>query len=133
LEAYLCPAGVATIGYGTTIYPDKSKVKIGDKLPSKEKAIELFKVNLKEYEGAVDGLLYNVLINQNQYDALVSFVYNLGAGAFAGSTLLKKIKLNPNDLLIKDEFMKWVNVNGKKSNGLIRRRKAEAELYFAKL
>ena len=130
LEAYVCPAGVATIGYGTTRYPDKSKVRIGDKLPSKEKAIELFKVNLKEYEDSVSGLLYNVLINQNQYDALVSFVYNLGTGAFAGSTLLRKIKLNPNDLTIKDEFNKWVNVSGKPSNGLIRRRKEEAALYF---
>jgi lysozyme len=130
LEAYVCPAGVATIGYGTTRYPDKSKVRIGDKLKSKEQAIDLLKVNLIEYESNVSALLYNVIINQNQYDALVSFVYNLGTGAFAGSTLLRKIKLNPNDLTIKDEFNKWVNVSGKPSNGLIRRRKEEAALYF---
>lgn len=131
LAAYVCPAGVATIGYGTTRYPDKSKVKIGDKLTSKDQAIDLLKVNLKEYEDNVSALLYNVIINQNQYDALVSFVYNLGTGAFAKSTLLRKIKLNPNDLTIKDEFAKWINGGGKKLPGLIKRRKEEADLYFS--
>jgi lysozyme len=72
-------------------------------------------------------------VNQNQYDALVSFVFNLGIGAFRKSTLLKKIQANPNDPAIRAEFMKWVNAGGKPLKGLITRRAAEADLYFKPL
>ena len=69
---------------------------------------------------------------QNQFDALVSFAYNLGNGALKGSTLLKKVNANPNDIAIKKEFLKWVNAGGKRLQGLVNRRTEEANLYFSK-
>jgi lysozyme len=130
LEAYLCSSKIATIGFGSTFYPDKTPVKMGDKLKDKQQAEELFKITLQSFESSVSGLFYNVTLNQNQFDALVSFAYNIGPTALASSTLLKKAKVNPNDKTIEAEFNKWVNSGGKKSKGLINRRKAEAKLYF---
>jgi lysozyme len=73
-------------------------------------------------------------VNQNQFDALVSFCYNLGIGAFNSSTLKKKVIANPGDLSIRDEFMKWNKARVKgvltELKGLTNRRKAEADLYF---
>jgi lysozyme len=71
-------------------------------------------------------------INQNQFDALVSFAYNLGPGNLKSSTLLKKVNANPEDESIRLEFMKWVKAGGKTLKGLVRRREAEANLYFKK-
>ncbi len=130
LSAYKCSAGVATIGFGSTFYPNKTPVKMGDKLKNSQEAEELLKLTLFEFEKNVSALFYNVILTQNQFDALVSFAFNLGTGALAGSTLYKKIKINTKDKSITDEFNKWVNAGGVKLPGLIRRRKAEAELYF---
>jgi len=130
LNAYLCTSGVATIGFGSTFYADKSPVKMGDKLKDIQHAEELLKVTLQSFESTINGLFYNITLNQNQFDALVCFVYNIGPNAFAASTLLKKAKVNPNDKTIKLEFNKWINSGGKKSKGLIDRRKAESKLYF---
>ena len=130
LEAYKCSAGVITIGYGSTFYPDKSPIKIGDKLKNKTEAEELLKVTLQGFENTVLGLLYNVTLKQNQFDALVSFAFNVGPTALANSTLLKKIKVNSNDKTIELEFNRWVNGGGVKLPGLVKRRKAEAKLYF---
>lgn len=130
LDAYKCSAGVPTIGYGSTFYPDHKPVKMGDKLKDKNEAEELLKVTLVEFEKNVSALFYNVILKQNQFDALVSFAFNLGTGALAGSTLFRKAKINPNDQTISLEFAKWVNAGGKKLKGLIKRRKAEAKLYF---
>ena len=85
---------------------------------------------LIEFEKNVSALFYNVILKQNQFDALVSFAFNLGTGALAGSTLFRKVKINPNDQTISLEFAKWVNAGGKKLPGLVRRRKAESDLYF---
>ena len=130
LTAYKCSAGVPTIGYGSTFYPDFKPVKMGDKLKSIQEAEELLKVTLIEFEKNVSALFYNVILKQNQFDALVSFAFNLGTGALAGSTLFRKVKINTNDKTIALEFAKWVNAGGKKLPGLIRRRKAESDLYF---
>jgi len=130
LSAYKCSAGVATIGFGSTFYPDKSPVKMGDKLKDIKQAEELLKATLIQFENNVSALFFNVELKQNQFDALVSFAFNLGTGALAKSTLFKKVKLNPNDPTIEIEFNKWVNAGGKKLPGLIRRRKAESKLYF---
>ena len=130
LEAYKCTAGVVTIGFGSTYYADKSPIKMGDKLKDKQQAEELFKITLQTYESSVNGLFHNVELKQNQFDSLVSFAYNVGPGALASSTLYKKAKVNPNDKTIELEFNKWVNSGGKKTKGLIRRRKAESDLYF---
>lgn len=131
LTAYKCPAGKWTIGYGATHYLDGSKVKEGDKLKSKEEAIELLKNMVKSYEASVEKLV-TAQINPNQKDALISFTYNVGALNLGRSTLLKKVNNNPNDKTIKDEFAKWVNADGKVVDGLVRRRKAEADFYFKK-
>jgi len=128
-KAYLCPAGVPTIGYGSTMYSTGIKVKLGDTI-NEHQANELLMWELKNKAIALHGLK----LNQNQFDSCLSFIFNLGIGAFAKSTLKKKILLNPNDATIKAEFMKWnkARVGGEliELKGLTRRRIAEAELYF---
>lgn len=122
LKAYKCPAGIWTIGYGHT-----KSAKPGQVINSTQ-ADELLKADVKVFEKAVNA--QNLNLNQNQFDALVSFTYNVGAGNLQKSTLLKKAKINPNDASIKNEFAKWNKANGKVLPGLTLRRKAEAELYF---
>lgn len=131
LNAYLCSAGVPTIGYGATYYANDQKVKLGDKI-TQEAAEVLLRKTVRSFEQNVAALLNGVQVNSNQFDALVSFAFNLGTAALAKSTLLKKVKANPNDVTIIGEFEKWVNAGGKKSKGLVTRRKKEAELYFSK-
>jgi len=128
LIAYKCPAGVWTIGIGTTLYPNGSKVKQGDVI-TKEQAYDYLKYDLKGIERSIDAFTTD-LINQNQFDSLASFAYNLGCNALKNSTLLKKVNNNPNDASIRTEFNKWVYANGKILQGLVNRRKAEADLYF---
>ena len=123
LTAYLCPSKVPTVGYGHT-----QGVKLGMTITPDE-ANKLLAQDIAEFEAVVDDLVTSKL-NENQYSALVSFAYNCGKPNFERSTLLKKVNLNPNDATIKDEFPKWNKSNGKVSNGLIRRRKVESELYF---
>ena len=126
---YLCPANVPTIGYGTTRYPDGKKVSLSDSPINKDKAIAFLKHDLTVFELAVDAMATDAL-TQNQFNALVSFAYNLGSTALKSSTLLKKVNANPNDQTIKLEFSKWVYANGKKLPGLVARRNKEAEIYF---
>jgi len=123
LTAYLCTSGVPTIGYGHT-----KGVKLGMTITPDE-ANKFLGQDIAEFEAVVDDLVTSKL-NENQYSALVSFAYNCGKPNFERSTLLKKVNLNPNDATIKDEFPKWNKSSGKVSNGLIRRRKVESELYF---
>jgi len=130
LTSYLCSAGVATVGYGATYYQDGSKVKLGQTI-TRDQADQLLKDHLKEFEGSVVGLLNTTKVNQNQFDALVSFCFNLGAGNLAKSQLLRFVKANPKDPKIAAEFAKWNRAGGEVSRGLVRRRKKEAELYFA--
>lgn len=132
LTSYLCSAGVPTIGYGATFYQDGSKVKLGQTITNTQ-ANQLLKDHLKEFEGALIGLLNTTKVNQNQFDALVSFTFNLGAANLAKSQLLRFIKANPNDPKIAAEFAKWNRAGGEVSRGLVRRRKKEAELYFTKI
>jgi lysozyme len=128
LNAYLCPAGIPTIGAGMTFYPSGKKVSIDDKISLTEAKI-YFSAILAKFENAVLRLVKSD-INQNQFDALVSFVYNIGIGAFTKSTLLKRVNENPNDENIKLQFLRWNKAGGRVLNGLTRRRKEEAELYF---
>jgi lysozyme len=134
LEAYLCPSGVPTIGIGATYYKDGRKVQLGDRITQKE-ADELFKFMIEnKFEPQVRMILgeeLNAILPKECKDALVSFCYNCGTGAFSKSTLLKKIRADKNDLVsIKNEFLKWNKSNGKVLNGLTRRRNAEFELYL---
>lgn len=123
-EAYLCPAGVWTIGYGHT-----SDVHRGDRI-DEDAAEDYLREDLDSAEGAV-GKYVRVPLKQGQFDALVSFTFNLGAGNLYNSTLLKKVNRNPDDPAIRQEFEKWVYAGGRVLPGLVERRKAEADLYFA--
>jgi lysozyme len=130
-KPYVCSGGVDTIGFGSTRYADGTKVKLSDKAITKDEAMELLMATLGTYEDAIHK---NVIapINQNQFDALVSFVYNVGAGNFAKSTLLKK--LNKADYQgASDEFLRWNKAGGKVLNGLTRRRDAERALFLTPL
>ena len=128
LTAYKCSANKDTIGYGNTFYEDGSKVKPGDKI-TKERAELLFELIADEFEAKVKQLnLPN--LSDNQFSALVSFAYNAGLTNLVKSTLFRKVRANPNDSTIRDEFMKWNKAGGKVLNGLTRRRQAEADLYF---
>jgi lysozyme len=129
LSAYRCPANVVTIGWGSTLDAFGKPIKMGSKITQDQADNLLIKeVNLKAV--AVNKLTTN--LNQNQFDSLVSFAFNCGVGALSKSTLLKKIKLNPNDPAIHLEFMKWDKVAGKSVKGLTTRRAAESQLYFTK-
>ena len=128
--AYLCPANVETIGFGTVRYKNGNKVKLGERITMKEAEDELM------FELEKIAINIKAKVNQNQFDALCSFTYNLGIGALLNSTLYKKVRLNPEDQTIKDEFLRWnkARVGGKLVvlRGLTRRRIAESNLYFKK-
>jgi lysozyme len=130
LKPYLCPANVPTIGYGNTFYENGNKVTLKDPIITEARAIELLMSELGMYEQKVDSYCVDT-INQNQFDALVSFCYNVGPGNLKSSTLLKKVNANPNDPTIRTEFLKWNKGGGKVLAGLTRRRTAEANLYFS--
>lgn len=130
LKPYLCPANVPTIGYGNTFYENGNKVTLKDPIITEARAIELLMSELGMYEQKVDSYCIDT-INQNQFDALVSFCYNVGPGNLKSSTLLKKVNVNPNDPTIRTEFLKWNKGGGKVLAGLTRRRTAEANLYFS--
>src|SRR5215470_4659197 len=130
LEAYRDPVGIPTIGYGTTRYPDGRKVQLGESITERE--AEAFLIFECHNIGKEVADLVEVQLNQNQFDALVSFCYNLGIGAFTGSTLRKK--LNEGDLQgAAAEFLKWNKgtINGVKQElkGLTRRRTREKQLF----
>jgi len=130
LKPYLCPAKIPTIGYGNTYYPDGKRVTLLDKDITKQQAFDMFKEVANRFAKRVDALVTSN-INQNQFNALVSFAYNVGTGNFSSSTLLKKVNRNPDDLTIKDEFLRWNKAGGKVLNGLTNRRNEEAILYFS--
>ena len=123
LKAYLCPGGVWTIGYGHT-----AGVKPGMTI-TEEQAEQFLKEDMIVFEKAVNN--QNLALNQNQFDALVSFIYNVGTGNFSSSTLLRKVRANPQDNSIMDEFLRWVYSKGRVLPGLQRRRLAEMKLYFS--
>ena len=129
-KPYLCPANVPTIGYGTIIYPNGKKVTLQDLPIDEKKAIEFMRFELNQKAKEVDAMTTDA-VNQRQFDALVSFAYNCGSGALKGSTLLKRVNANPSDPTIIDAFLMWTKADGKTLNGLVRRRKAEAKLYFS--
>lgn len=128
-KPYLCQAGKPTAGYGMTFYPNGKKVTLQDKPLTESEASGLLRELLRQFETDTRVCLLKE-VNQNQFDALVCFVYNVGIGNFKSSTLLKKVNKNPNDPTIRQEFLKWINSNGKPLNGLKARRSDEASLYF---
>ena len=125
---YRDTAGVPTIGYGNTYYPSGKRVTMQDSPLTDASANALFDLVVPTYENSVRKL--GVQLKQQQFDALVSFNYNIGTGAFWKSTLCKKVLKNPDDPSIKQEFLKWVRAGGALSKGLQNRRNYEIELYF---
>lgn len=128
LKPYKCPAGIPTIGYGATYYPNGLRVTMSDKAITEGQASTMLMNMLKTYEKSVDSFCRDD-INQNQFDALCAFAYNVGINALKNSTLLKKVNANPSDPTIRAEFLKWNKANGKALKGLTNRRTAEANLY----
>ena len=124
LKAYKCSAGVPTIGYGTTYYPNGDKVKMGDVI-TLEQSRELFDDLIVRYERIVESKL-KVDVKQNEFDALVSHTYNTGGS----TTLFKLVNMEAPKEKIKDWFTtKYITANGKRLQGLVNRRQKEWELY----
>lgn len=128
LKAYFCPAGLPTIGYGSTWYENGSKVKMGDVITI-DRADKLLIFTVAEFEKQVDTLVTSA-INANQLGALTSFAFNVGIGNFRKSTLLRLVNANPSNPAIRTEFGKWTRANNQVLKGLVTRRQAEADLYF---
>lgn len=124
-KEYICPAGKATIGYGHVILPT-------DDFPSyitRKEAENLLKKDLEPREEALNRFL-KTNINQNQFDALICILYNIGVGNFQKSTLLKFV----NDRLfdkVPDQFRRWCKIKGKVSKGLVNRREEEVKLWLS--
>lgn len=128
LKSYLCPAKIATIGYGTTKYPNGKKVSLGDPEITELQAAEYLEHEINEKAAGVEKYV-TVAINQNQFDALVSFAYNLGVGALQKSTLIRL--LNAGDVSgAAEQFLRWTKASGKELPGLLRRRQAERSLFL---
>ncbi len=124
LEAYKCAAGVWTIGYGHT-----KDVQEGD-VWSESHADHMLEVELEEFEGYINNNV-TVALSQNQFDALVSWVYNLGPANLKASTMLKV--LNSGDYEgVPAQIKRWNKAGGKVLEGLIRRREAEALLFIGR-
>ena len=126
LQAYVCSAGVLTIGYGHT----GPEVTAGLEITSAE--AEGFLVeDLKRFENAVNRCV-KVALTQNEFDAIVSFAFNVGASALEHSTFCKRMNAGQNKAqCFKEEFPKWVNGSNGPLPGLVRRRDAEVELATA--
>ena len=130
LKPYLDAVNIPTIGYGSTYYRDGKKVTLNDKPISQDEANLLLEHIANKDFGDKINTLVKVELNQNQFDALVSFCYNLGIGNFKSSTLLKKI--NQADFKgASEEFIKWNKAGGKILDGLTRRRQKEKELFLS--
>ena len=129
LNAYYDGVGVWTIGFGTIKYPNGVRVKKGDTC-TEAQAESYLKNDLVKFENAINRLV-KVPLNQNQFDALSSFTYNLGETNLSSSTLLKK--LNAKDYAgTAGQFLRWNRAGWKVMNGLIRRREAEHNLFLKK-
>jgi len=129
LRAYVCPAGLNTIGYGATFYENGTKVQPSDVI-TMDRADKLLHFQVRLFADEVRRTVKSTL-NDNQLGALVSFCFNIGGSSFSRSTLARKANANPNDPTIRDEFMRWTRGGGKVLPGLVKRREEEANLYYA--
>lgn len=122
LEAYLCPAKKPTIGWGHT-----KGVKMGQHI-TLAVAEDLLVEDIAPIERLLNGMKIN--FRQEQFDALVSWIFNLGEGKFKGSTMYKRIIGNAKNEEITDQLVKWIYSDGRPLQGLIKRRVAEANLFI---
>ena len=128
LDAYLDSVNVPTIGFGTTVYPNGIKVKIGDKIIEDQALSYLQKHIDDEVMPYIDSLV-KVPLTQNKIDALASLIYNIGVGNFKSSNLLKKINSGQSIVEIEKSWLAWNKAGGKTLQGLVNRRLAEIKLY----
>jgi len=124
LEPYFCSGNVLTIGYGHT------KDVIENMSITEDTAEALLKEDLKDFEEQVSNLV-KVELNQNQFDALIAWTFNLGSGNLSSSTLLKKLNNSEYDE-VPEQIKRWNKAGGKVLEGLVRRREAEALLFSGK-
>ena len=127
LETSIANRNIIVEDDGTIKYSNGKNVQLGETITKEQAEIELNR-EIEEKWNGIKGLIL-VPLNVNQQDALVSFAYNCGVQAFKNSTLLKKINANQLDE-VPNQFMKWINANGKALPGLWRRRLAEALLFM---
>jgi GH24 family phage-related lysozyme (muramidase) len=129
VTAYFDPVRVPTIGYGNIDSVNASDVDV--KVISAADAEALLRQDLKTAEDAVSSLI-DATLNDNEFSALVSFTFNLGSGALGGSTLRRRLNRGDDRTSVaNDEFKKWVMAGGRVLEGLVRRRKAERELFLS--
>ena len=124
LFAYRDSVGVATIGYGHT-----KGVRMGQAITQKQ-ADEFLREDITEAEKVLNNMGIN--FTQNQFDALCSWIFNLGKGNFIYSTMMKRISAGVDDEIITDELIRWHNAGGKPLLGLMRRRVAEANMFLGR-
>ena len=129
LKPYLDAVNIPTIGFGSTYYEDGTKVTLKDKPITEERATELLEFIANKTFSENINKVVKVPLNQNQFDALVSFAYNIGNKNFNWSTLLKKLNLSDYQGASL-EFGRWNQTNGKILNGLVLRRQKERELFL---
>ena len=135
-KPYLCPAKIPTIGYGSTTYPDGTKVTLKDPPITKEYATDCLRAHIAKDQKSLESFLSSkkIVLNDNQFSALLSFVYNCGLGPLSpGKSLYQSlIKNSPEDVVKSLKLYVRATVNGKRIilNGLVRRREAEASLYL---
>lgn len=131
LTAYRCPSGVWTVGYGHT----GTDVTPGKQI-SKAEAERLFEADLARFEAELGAAVGHLGLRQGQYDALLSFAYNVGMRSFLASTLWRKVQASADDASIPAEFSRWVygSQGGRKVKlpGLIKRRAEEARRYASR-
>lgn len=129
LKPYKDAVGIPTIGCGNTYYDDGRKVSLSDPAITEERATELLKTVVKRYEDAINRYV-QVPITQNQFDALVSFAYNVGNENVRKSTLMKLLNRKQYTEAA-DQFLRWDKAGGKTLKGLTRRRQAERTLFLS--
>jgi lysozyme len=121
-KVYICPAGYPTIGYGHLVRQSESFAEI-----SQDEAEDLLRKDVESAERAVLRLV-NVTLTDGQFDALVSFTFNLGSGAFQRSTLRRKVNRQAH-AEVPGQLMRWVWAGGRRLNGLVKRRRSESSMY----
>ena len=129
LKPYKDAVGIPTIGYGNPYYEDGRKVSLSDPAITEERATELLKMVVKRYEDAINRYV-QVPITQNQFDALVSFAYNIGNENVRKSTLMKLLNRKQYTEAA-DQLLRWNKAGGKTLKGLTRRRQAERTLFLS--
>ncbi len=125
LQAYRCPAGIPTIGWGHT-----EGVKMGQCI-TEEEAEDLLTDDLMPVEKLLNSMHIN--FRQEQFDALASWIFNLGGGNFVSSTLCKRLQAGAEDEQVTDQLVKWVHSNGRPLTGLMKRRVEEANMFLGKV